>query len=46
MGRKLIRALGYEIGKIKTPELQWFVKQILFKCSDKNAIGPASSSGK
>jgi len=47
MGRRLLKALSYELDKINNEELRRVVKDIIAKkCDDKNAEGPASSSGK
>lgn len=46
MGAKLLEVLKEEISKIKTPKMQEFCKDILTKCNDLNAVGPASASGK
>lgn len=46
MGKKLLETFEKEIKKVKTEKMRKFYKDILEKCDDLNATGPASSSGK
>jgi HD superfamily phosphohydrolase YqeK len=46
MGRRLLKAFAYELGKIKSPELLKITKQILLKCCDYCCDESASSTGK
>lgn len=46
MGKKLLEEFKTEIDSFKTEKIKNFVIQLLEKCSDMNAVKPASSTGK
>jgi HD superfamily phosphodiesterase len=46
MGRRLIKALEYELAKIKSDDLRKITKKILLECSDYCCDAPTSSTGK